>query len=289
MEKLKSYYVLTKPGIVRGNTVTASAGFFLASGEDLQLDLLALTLLGLSLVVASAAAFNNYIDRTIDSKMKRTQNRALVSGQISSRNALVFAAAVGVIGILLLAVFTTSLAAVSAISGFILYVFAYSLRFKRRTVYGTEVGSLSGAVPPVVGYTAVSGQIDTAAIILFMILIFWQMPHFYAIAMYRIKDYAAAKIPVLPIQKGIGAAKKYILVYIILFTAAVISLTVTGYTGKIYALIAVGLGLAWLILGLQTYNRSDSQKWGRDMFLFSLLVISALCATIAVDSLANLK
>lgn len=289
MAIFRNYYSLIKPGIVRGNAITATAGFFLASGQDVKLGLLAATLSGLSLVVASATVSNNYIDRSIDIKMKRTRDRTLVSGKISPRNAVMYALVLGVAGFLILATFTTAIAVLAAFAGFILYIFLYSMWFKRHSVYGTEAGSLSGAMPPVVGYTAVSGQIDTAAVILFLILVSWQMPHFYSIAIYRMKDYTSAKIPVLPLVKGVATTRNYILVYIILFTAGAASLTAMGYTGKIYAVIAIGLGLAWLAVGLKTYNKTKDEKWGRIMFLFSLVVITVVCAAIIADSAAGLK
>ncbi len=300
---VNTYYKLTKPGIIRGNAITAIAGFFLASQGDVDASLLVTTVGGLSLIVASACVVNNFIDRDIDSRMSRTKQRALASGVLSGRNALIYAAVLGCIGSMILLVFTNLLTTVIALFGFIAYVVLYGAA-KRRTVHGTIIGSISGAVPPVVGYVSVTGQLDVAALLLFLIVVSWQMPHFYAIAIYRIKDYADAGLPVLPVVRGIGATKRHTLYYTVAFTILAPSLTVFGYTGKTYALVAVLLGLLWLYCSLkydwpfnQTENTRDNpsldsldlsasraNKWARQMFLCSLIIISLLSVMIVIDS-----
>lgn len=279
---IKAYYRLTKPGIIYGNAITALAGFFLASKGHVDFFLLLSMIIGLSLVIASACVFNNYIDRSIDEKMARTKNRALVKKLIPARNALIYAMILGIVGFSLLAVFTTLLATAVAFVGFFFYVVLYSIG-KRRSVHGTIVGSVSGAVPPVVGYCAVSNQLDTGAIILFFILVFWQMPHFYAIAIARMKDYAQATIPVLPVKKGILATKIQMLLYIVGLLFVCILLTVFGYTGYIYLAVAIVLNLIWLIIAIQGFQASDNLKWARKMFLFSLIFITILSLMISVD------
>lgn len=279
---MKTYYMLTKPGIIFGNVVTTAAGFALASKGDLDYWLFFATMLGLSFVIASAGVFNNYIDRKMDAKMERTKNRPLVTGAISSPKALIFAAFLVIIGIGILAFYTNLLTVCVALTGFFIYLVLYAF-WKYHSFYGTLVGSLAGGVPPVVGYCAVSDRFDAGALILFLILVLWQMPHFFAIAMYRFSDYQAASIPVLPVQKGMHATKVQILLYIIAFTAAALTLTLSGYTGKVYFGMAILLGFAWFALGLYGFTIKNDVAWARKMFRFSLVVIMALCITISLD------
>lgn len=282
IEPVKKYYRLTKPGIVRGNAITASAGFFLASRGDIDWLLYLAMLSGLSFVVAAACVFNNYLDRDIDAKMKRTAGRALVSGDISTRSALLFASILQVAGIFILGLFTTVSAVAAALVGLFFYVIVYGFA-KRKTVWGTVIGSISGAVPPVVGYTAVSADVDTTALMLFLILVLWQMPHFYAISIFRRKDYKAAGIPVLSIKKGVSTAKVRIILYIYGFTAAAAGLHLIGRAGDIYLAVSLILGLAWLWLGIKNFKSGDDELWSKKMFGFSLLVISFWSLAVAMD------
>lgn len=284
MLKFKTYLAITKPGIIRGNALTATGGFLLAAKGDVDFWLFISMLLGLSLIIASACVFNNYIDRGIDRKMSRTKNRALVTGEISSEEAIIYASFLGILGMMLLVLNTPVLTLVVALFGFFAYVVLYGIG-KRRTVHGTLIGSLSGAVPPVVGYVAVTSHLDSGAFILFLILICWQMPHFYAIAIYRLKDYAAANIPVLPREKGISNTKIQIFIYIIAFMAANTMLTLYGHTGYVYMITMFLLSFAWLILGIHNIrNNLDEKLWGRKMFLFSLIVILAFSLLLSIET-----
>lgn len=279
----KDYYQLIKPGIIRGNAITATAGFLLAAQGNVKIGLFWAMLGGLSFIIAAGCVFNNYIDRGIDKKMQRTKKRALVQGNISGLSALIYGTVLGIIGTVLLAIYTNPLTLCLALFGFFAYVVLYGLA-KRHTVHGTVVGSISGAIPPVVGYAAVSGSLDTAALILFLILIFWQMPHFYAIAIYRQKDYESAKIPVLPIVGGHQATKIQMLMYIAAFTLTASLLSVLGYASYLFLFVVLALGARWFWLSLNGFKVTDDDKWARRMFGFSLIVISVLCTTLAIDS-----
>jgi len=278
-----AYYRLTKPGIIYGNLLTVTAGFLLASYGHINLWLLLATLVATSLVIASACVFNNYIDRDIDKLMARTKERALVTQVIKGQNALIYATVLGLIGLFVLATYTNLLTVLVGLIGFIDYVVLYGIT-KRRSIYGTIVGSIAGATPVVAGYTAVTNSLDSAALILFLILVFWQMPHFYAIAMYRFSDYKAAKIPVLPVKKGKQNTKLQMTIYIIAFVIATISLSVFGYTGYTYLVVMLLLGLGWLWLDLQGFKSSDDKRWARRMFLFSLVVILSLSIMLSLDA-----
>ncbi len=280
---MKTYYLLTKPKILMGNLITTIAGFALASTAAIFSMLFLETLIGLGLVIASACVCNNYIDRYTDQKMKRTQSRPLVKGLVSNRNALTFAVITGLSGLAILAYFANPLAAITALIGFLVYVGFYSL-LKYQTTYATLVGSISGAIPPVVGYVAVSGRLDLAAWLLFAILVLWQMPHFYSIAIYLFDDYSAASIPVLPITRGIKTAKWHIFFYIIAFLLCVPLLTIYGYTGYAYLVVALASGTAWLWLGYQGFKAQDDAKWARSMFVVSLVTIIAISVVITISS-----
>lgn len=283
---LKQYYWLTKPGIIYGNAINTLAGFFLATVVAWKFDgwLLVATVIGTSLVIGSGCVFNNYLDRSIDKKMARTKKRALPTGKISVRNALVFGAFLGLAGFATLALFVNWLVVLIGVIGYIDYIILYGYA-KRKSVHGTLVGSISGSMPPVAGYCAVTGTFDTGALLLFLLLTAWQMPHFYSIAMYRHKDYKAAGIPVLPVVKGMQHTKVQILAYIVIFTAATLLLTPFGYTGWFYFVVMAALGLAWLRLALKGFKAADDVSWARKMFGFSLIVTLTVAVMLPLGAL----
>lgn len=262
--------------------ISTIAGFILASRGHFNIYLFAATLLGIALVIASGCVFNNILDRKIDKKMDRTKKRAIVTGDISIKNAALYGTILGLLGFGSLYFYTNLITTITAIIGFIFYVIIYGY-FKRTSVYGTLVGSVSGAIPPVVGYLAVSNQVDLGALLLFLILVMWQMPHFYAIAIYRMSDYSNASLPVLPVKKGIKTAQIHILLYIVGFIIASALLSYYQFTGVLY-LISIGiLGLFWLGYGLKGFRSMDNVVWAKKMFGFSLLVLLATCIMMSVD------
>lgn len=279
----KDYLMLTKPGIIMGNLIAAGAGFFLAAQGNIDFFLFLMVCLGTALVVASGCIFNNYIDRDIDKKMSRTQNRALAQGRVDVRLALALAAILGVAGFYCLYAATNVMAVLFAAIGFLVYVGFYSLRYKRNSVYGTLIGSLSGACPPVIGYIAVTGAFDLGAIILLVTFCFWQIPHSYAIAICRYDDYKAANIPVLPVKYGIEIARMHMMVYIVAFACAALLLSARGYAGNIYALVISLMSLYWLYLVKVGYKKQEEVVWGRKNFIFSVVMITVFSVLISVD------
>ncbi|ATG14997.1 TPA: heme o synthase [Providencia alcalifaciens] len=280
----KQYLQVTKPGIIFGNLISVIGGFLLASKGSIDYPLFIATLLGVSLVVASGCVFNNYIDRDIDRIMERTKNRPLVKGLIDPKVSLIYATALGIAGMVLLLVAANALAMLLALIGFIVYVGVYSLYMKRKSVYGTLIGSLSGAAPPVIGYCAVTNEFDAGALILLLIFSLWQMPHSYAIAIFRFKDYKAANIPVLPVIKGISVAKTHIFLYILAFMVATLMLAISGYAGYKYLVVGAAVSLWWLgmaISGFKTEN--DDRVWARKLFIFSIVAITSLSVMMSVD------
>jgi protoheme IX farnesyltransferase len=282
-ERIKHYLLIAKPGIIFGNLISAAAGFFLASQGRIDNLVLLETLVGISLVVASGCVFNNCIDRNLDRKMIRTRDRALANGLVSVKNAILYAAILGIGGITLLCATTNLLTVCIVLAGFLIYVAVYSLYMKRNSVYSALIGSLAGATPPVAGYCAVVGRFDPGALLLLAIFSVWQMPHCYAIAVLRHEDYAAAAIPVLPVKQGTTAARKHMVGYIVAFMAATLMLTFGGYTGYSTIAVAIGLGVSWLYMAWWGYDESDERLWARRLFLYSIVAVFVLSITISVD------
>lgn len=276
------YFLLTKPGIIFGNLVTTVGGFYLVKPHAGFLLLLE-TLLGIALVIACGCVINNYFDRDIDQLMERTRNRPSAQGLISLRSVLLFASSLGILGFFVLYFFTNALATFIAAIGLFFYVACYTLYFKRYSVYGTAVGSISGAVPPVVGYCAASGRLDSGAIIVFLMLVIWQMPHSYAIAIYRLKDYLAAKIPVLPTQKSMRYTKISMLIYVIVFFVLAMLPTFFSYTGMYYLSVAIILNAYWIYLTAKGLKTHDDSLWAKRNFLFSIMVVTLLSLMMVLD------
>ena len=283
-EIVKSYLLVTKPGIIFSNLVSAAAGFFLASRGCIDTVLLLGCLIGLGLVIASACVLNNIVDRHIDRMMSRTRTRVLARGLISTRAACGYAVLLGVAGMALLWAITNPYSTGIAVGGFAIYVFVYSLYLKRRSVYAALIGSLAGAAPPLAGYCAVSRHLDVGAMILLLIFSLWQVAHASAIAVFRLKDYAATQIPVLPLRAGMTATKHYIFWSILAFLTAAMMLTFFGYTGRFYLAAAAVVSLSWLYMAWSGYTAPDDLRWGRRLFVFSILNITVLSIMMSIDA-----
>lgn len=282
-ETIKRYYALTKPRVTYGNALSAVAGFLFASRDGLMAtEFIGLTV-GITLVIAAACALNNHLDRDIDQLMERTKSRVSATGQVGGWQAVSFSLVLGVIGVALLAAFTNWLTVGVAIFGFVVYVYFYGMTSKRRSVHGTLVGSVSGAAPILAGYVAVTGTIDTAGLLLFVILFLWQMPEFYAIAIYRQKEYAAAKVPIMSVVKGIDSTRRQIFGYAILFVLASLLLTPYGGAGWSYLTVMAAVGAYWLLLSWRLLGASDYNQAARRVFRWSLVVLLVLCLMISLD------
>lgn len=277
-----SYLRLMKPGITLSNTLSGVAGFFLAASL-VQFSLTAFigAIGGIALIIASACVANNVLDRDMDKHMKRTAKRGVSTGEISIPKALAFCAVLGVAGFTLLIVWTNWLTVGLGALAYVWYVVIYGLA-KRTTPYSTIVGGVAGALPPMAGYTALTGRVDAAAIILFLILFLWQLPHFYAIAMFRRDDYAKAKVPVWSVVYGMESAKLQIFLSVVLYAVVAMLLTVYGYTGITYLVVSTALSGYWIYKGITLYRNGDNVKWARAMFGVSLVVLLAMILLIAI-------
>lgn len=280
---IKEYIALTKPGIIRGNLLSAIAGFLLAS-TFFDIQLFIAILLGTIFVIASGCVLNNYIDRDIDAHMERTKKRALVTHSIPLRNALLFGIVLGFIGFGILLFFTNTVTFVVGLIGWVSYVFIYDY-VKRHSYYGTLVGAVPGATPVVAGYTAVTGTIDATAVVLFAILFTWQIPHFYAIALFRTKEYAAAKIPLLPIVKGVRQTKIQILLFALLFGVASVLLYSVSNVTVLYLISMITVSAVWVYIIYSGFAGKNTEKWAKKVFGFSLLILLIFCMLMFIEFL----
>ncbi len=262
--------------------MTAAAGYFLASKGHYNFRLLFWLLAGITFIIGSACVFNNFIDSDIDKRMERTKDRALVTGKISGLSANIYGSILGILGFLIMLLYTNLLTVSVGAVGIISYVLVYGY-FKRRSVHGTLIGSISGATSLVAGYCAVSGRFDLTALALFIIMAVWQMPHFYAIGVYRRQDYADASLPILPVVKGIPVTKRHILYYISLYIFSISLLTLLGATGYVYLGIMLLTGFFWLRLAVRGINMKDDVKYGHQIFGYSLVALIAFSIMISIN------
>lgn len=278
----RSYLQLIKPGITLSNTLSGIAGFFLAASlVGFQFPAFIGAIGGIALVIASACVANNIIDRDIDKKMKRTKKREVVSGNIKIPIALTYCVILGLAGFTLLLTLTNVLTFWLGVLAFVWYVVMYGIA-KRTTAFSTIIGGVPGALPPVAGYTALTGSIDMAAILLFLILFFWQLPHFYAISIFRKDDYANAGLPVWAVRYGVKSAKVQIFVSVVLYAVFASLLFFFGYTGFVYLILSSVLSLYWIYKGVTLYKKVDDVKWARTMFGVSLLVLTSMFVIISI-------
>lgn len=280
-ETIRAYLHIIKPGITISNTISAAAGFLFGVSvvDDFSGSALAGTVLGIAAIIASACVANNVLDEKIDAKMKRTKRREVVTGRISKRAALCYAVGLGVVGFALIFALTNILTGMLGIIAYVSYVALYGVA-KRTTIWSTVIGTLPGALPLVAGYTAMTGRLDTAALILFTMMVFWQLGHFYAIAMFRRDDYAAAGLPVWSVAKGLTSTKRQLFLFVLLFLLVSPLLSVAGYTGTLYAVAMVGVATIWVVRGLKKYD--NDVAWARGMFFASLSVLLTMCLLIAI-------
>ncbi|MHC6530071.1 heme o synthase [Vibrio proteolyticus] len=281
---LKSYVSLTKPGIIFGNLISVAAGFFLAAkSEPATGSLLAVTMVGVALVIASGCVVNNIFDRDIDFKMARTRNREMVQGKISIDAAFVYALVLLLAGTAMLYLKVNPLSTVVVLLGYVFYVFFYTMWYKRTSVYGTAVGSISGAVPPLVGYLAVTNYIGIEAILLFTLFCLWQMPHSYAIAMFRIQDYREAGIPVLPVKSGIMKAQKHMKAYVVAFSVVAMALFLFGQAEYEFLAVAALVCLYWLRVTFRPVNYDNYEFWSKAVFKASLIVVMGISGILGLQ------
>lgn len=277
-------YRLTKPGVTYGNLITTVAGYLFAARGHIDWLVFAALTVGTWAVIASACVINNYLDQDIDAVMERTKRRPLLTGEVTPRQALVFGALLGVIGTLLLMFFTNYLVACVGVFGWVAYVWLYGAFSKRKSVHGTLVGAISGAVPILAGYVAARGAFDVGAVLVFAVLFFWQMPEFYSIAIYRKKEYASAGIPLISVVKGVDTTIRHIFFHTAAFSLSALLLSVYGYTSVTYVVVMVASCFYWIVLAAKGFTAVDPALWAKRMFRFALVMLLLFSFIISIDA-----
>lgn len=281
----RDYLELTKPRVVALITFTAMVGMLLATPGMVPWEILLFGSFGIALMAGSAAAINHLVDRKVDAVMIRTQHRPLPSGHLESWQVLGFAAIIGVGGFSLLLVFTNTLTAVLTFASLIGYAVIYTLFLKRATPQNIVIGGAAGAAPPLLGWTAVTGHVDSGALLLFLIIYVWTPPHFWALAIHRRHDYANADIPMLPVTHGVGFTRLHILLYTILLFLITLLPFLTGMSSWLYLIGAVLLGLRFLSFATRLYATEDN-RLAMPTFGFSIVYLFGLFAALMLDHYA---
>ncbi|MGZ9585383.1 heme o synthase [Paenibacillus marinisediminis] len=284
----KELYLLIKPGIIRSNLMAALAGFWVAAKWDIPWLTLMWTLLGTALVMASSCVFNNYFDRDFDMKMERTRNRALPTGRLKPNFVLWYAIVLGVAGLATLFLFVNKLAMLFGIIGMFIYAVIYTLWLKRTSTWSTSVGAISGAMPPVIGYVAVTNTFDIGAILMFALLFLWQPPHFWALGIRRVEEYRAAGYPLLPVVKGIERTKWQMIPYVLLMLPLPWLFYHFGYTGIIYVVLGTLINAVWLYVNLTGFKAKDDEKWAKKSFVLSVNALMLHMIMLIVDTVGSI-
>jgi len=278
----REYLQLTKPRVVALLVFCAVIGMFLAVPGIPPWRALVFGTLGIWMASGSAAAFNHLIDERIDKLMVRTARRPLATGALRPRQVLVFAILLGIASMLVLALLVNPLTALLTFGGLIGYALVYTAYLKRATPQNIVIGGLAGAIPPVLGWTAVTGALHPYALQLCLIIFVWTPPHFWALAIFRRDDYARAEVPMLPVTHGITYTRWQILFYTVLLVLVTLLPALTGMSGLIYLGGAVVLGAAFLYYALRLLNPPD-ELYPMKVFKYSIVYLMALFAFLLVD------
>ncbi|MEW6154956.1 MAG: heme o synthase [Actinomycetota bacterium] len=282
--RFAAYVALTKPRIIELLLVTTVPTMVVAQRGMPPLWLIAATLVGGALAAGGANALNMYIDRDIDRLMARTKSRPLVTGEITPRNALIFALALETVAAVELWVLVNPLSAVLAVSATLFYVFVYTIWLKRTSTRNIVIGGAAGAVPVLVGWAAVTGSLDWAPVVLFAVIFVWTPPHFWALAIRYREDYAAADVPMLPAVVSLAATAKRILAYTLALWATTLLFYWVGAMGLLYLGAAVALG-ALFTLHAYRLSRDASPERAMRLFGYSITYVSLLFGAMALDQL----
>ncbi len=286
IQVLKSYYQLTKPRIILLLLITTAAGFWVASAGRVDPLLLLITLVSGAFAAGAANTMNCLYDCDIDTIMGRTRWRPLPSGRVHPRDAFIFAIALTAISFTLLAVFANLLAAGLAMSGIVFYVLVYTHWLKRHSTQNIVIGGAAGAIPPLVGWAAVTGDLTVAPWLMFLIVFLWTPPHFWALAMMIRDDYAEVNVPMLPVIEGDEPTARQILIYTIALLPVTLLLSYpVGASGLVYAGIALLLGGLFALKAWELVRTPHDRDTARSLFKYSILYMMLLCAGMVVDSL----
>lgn len=284
---IRSYISVLKLGIVVPNLLTALMGMWLATNGyhifiSLSFKTIFLSMIGIFFILASGTSFNNYFDRDIDTKMSRTQGRALVQGKLQPDRVLLLSLFMLFAGTIALSL-VHMLTAFIALIGWFLYSIFYTMWIKRRHWINTMIGSIPGAVPPLIGWSAASGHLTIGAWCLFLIMFLWQPPHFYAIAIRRYYDYKHARIPMLPVEKTFQITKIHMTIFVMLLFPVSVMFYLFTNMNALYVLISIALGLGWVFVVLRKKNISV-HIWALNNFKYSLIYLLTLLFAMFIGS-----
>jgi protoheme IX farnesyltransferase len=278
---ISDYFTLTKPKVQTLLLLTTVTTMYVAGTPSLSL--VFLTCLGGYLSAGAAGVINHYWDRDIDVKMKRTASRPVASGRVSPRAALMFGVVLAILSVVELSLAVNPLAAALAFSGFLGYVFVYTVWLKRRTPQNIVIGGAAGAVPPLVGWSAVTGSLDPTALYLFAIVFYWTPPHFWALSLLMRKEYARVRIPMLPVVRGEQETRRQIVLYTILLVVLTLLPVVFGLFGGLYAACAMLLGGIFIFQAVRLQRKCE-RSFALKTYLFSLLYLALLFAAMVADA-----
>lgn len=280
--KAHQFYELTKPRVVLLIMFTAVVGMFLATPAMVPLDSLFLGTLGIGMAAAAGAAVNHIVDREIDSRMKRTRRRPLASGGLGTEQALAFALLLAAVSMFILARWVNGLTAVLTFASLIGYAVVYTVFLKHWTPQNIVIGGAAGAAPPLLGWTAVTGEVSSDALLLFLIIFCWTPPHFWALALYRRNDYAHAGVPMLPVTHGGRFTRLHILLYTVLLAAVSVMPFATHMSGWVYLIGAILLNAQFITYASRLYSRY-SDMLSRRTFVFSIQYLAMLFSVMLID------
>ncbi|MGZ8795350.1 MAG: heme o synthase [Gaiellaceae bacterium] len=283
----RDYVTLTKPRIMSLLLITGAGGMFVGAGGVPPLDDLGVMLLGLALACGGASALNHMLDRDLDRAMARTAKRPVAAGRVSPELALEFGLALSALSFVLLASAVNVLTASLALIGNLFYVLVYTRLLKRSTPQNIVIGGAAGAVPPLVGYAAATGNLALPALFLFLIVFLWTPPHFWALALLIKRDYAAAKVPMLPVVRGDRETARQVLLYTIVLVALTLVPVLTGTFGALYLAAAAILGGWFLHLAVELL-RSTTRPRAAALFHYSLAYLALIFVAMAIDPMVTL-
>jgi len=283
---IQDYIELTKPRIITLLLITTAGSMWIASAGEVDWFLMFVTVLGGAIAAASANTINCLYDRDIDAKMERTSWRPLPSGRIHPRDALVFAIALAIISFTMLTVYANLMAACLAMSGIATYVGVYTIWLKRSSTQNIVIGGAAGAIPPLVGWAAVTGELSWSAWVLFAIIFVWTPPHFWALALMIRDEYAKVGVPMLPVVKGAEVTANQILLYTLLMVPVSLLLVYPcNAMGMVYAVSALILGGAFIFKAVQLLKEPSDRNVARSVFKYSILYLALLCVAMGVDTI----
>ena len=278
----RDYKELTKPNVVLLMILTAAIGMFMSVPGMVPLNALILGNLGIALCAGSAATVNHLVDQRIDQRMARTYKRPIAQGRLAPRQAAIFAVVTGGLGMAILLIWVNALTAWLTFASLVGYAFVYTMYLKRATPQNIVIGGLAGAAPPLLGWTAVTGEIHGHALLLVLIIFAWTPPHFWALAIHRRAEYAAVDIPMLPVTHGVAFTKLHILLYTVIMFLITLLPFATRLSGPLYLLGAVVLGGGFLYWAIELI-RGKNPNAPMEMFRYSIIYLMSLFVIMLVD------